>query len=151
MVQIHSPRPFFQKSFHRISFEINNEMWSRPLSAFFEADWRIKRDSVASINRIRLAAGYESPSGDPDPEQFRGFWFDQAGNLVKTYLRGVETRRSNFSPFAGFRFAQEIQVFQNKALVMLIKVNEVTSPGDLPDGLFEIKGHAEGTAFTEFR
>ena len=122
-----------------------------PLNAFFEADWRIKRDSVASVNCIRLAAGYESPSGDPDPEQFRGFWFDPDGNLIKTYLRGVETRRSNFSPFAGFQFAKEIQVLQNKALVMLIRVNEVASAVDLPDSSFEIKGHAAGTAFTEFR
>jgi len=78
------------------------------MNAFYEADWRIKREIVASVNCIRVAAGYESPSGDLDPEQFRGFWFDQNNNLIKTYLRGTETRRAKFAPFSGFQFAQEI-------------------------------------------
>jgi hypothetical protein len=66
------------------------------LDTLYEADWRITRDKVPSVNAIRVAAGYESPSGEPDPEQFRGYWFDETGNLIKTLARGIETRRFEF-------------------------------------------------------
>jgi len=118
------------------------------LDTFYEADWRIRRDTVASVKCIRVAAGYESPSGDPDPEQFRGFWFDEQGDLVKTYLRGIETRRTNFVPFAAFRVANEIQVLQHDALVLLIHVNQISPAGELPDSVFELKGHDWVRAFT---
>ena len=118
------------------------------LDSFYEADWRIRRDTAASVKCIRVAAGYESPSGDPDPQQFRGFWFDERGNLVKTYLRGIETRRTNFFPFDAFQVAKEIQVLQNNALVMLIRVNQISPAGELADSTFELKGHDWVRAFT---
>ena len=74
--------------------------------SFVESDWRIKRDTVNGMRTIRVLAGYESPEGKLDPEQARGYWFDEGGILVKTYFDGLGTRRSEFQDFAGVRTAQ---------------------------------------------
>lgn len=115
---------------------------------FVESDWKIKRDPVGGINAIRVLAGYESPNGNLDPEQARAYWFDADGKLLKTYFNGIETRRSDFKSFGGTQVAQQIMVFRNGELAMLIRVTELASAGTLPDNIFDLRGNEWQRAFT---
>jgi len=80
------------------------------IDTFTESDWRIKRDTVDGVRTVRVLAGYESPEGNLDPEQARGYWFDDTGLLLKTYFKGIETRRSEFVDFAGVKIAHRVDV-----------------------------------------
>jgi hypothetical protein len=115
---------------------------------FQEGDWRIKRDSVDDIRAVRVLAGYESPEGKLDPEQARGYWFDDSGQLVKTFLNDIETRRSMFEDFHGVQVAHRIDVLHEGRLAMRINVTEITSPGNVSEEIFEVKGHSWQRAFT---
>jgi hypothetical protein len=116
--------------------------------AFQEADWRIKRDTVYDVRAVRVLAGYESPDGKLDPEQARGYWFDDSGLLLKTFFDGVETRRSDFQEFAGLKVAHRIDVLRDKHLAMLIRVKEITPPGNTQAVVLDLKGHSWQRAFT---
>jgi len=118
------------------------------IDTFTESDWRIKRDTVNGVRSVRVLAGYESPEGKLDPEQARGYWFDDTGLLVKTYFAGVETQRSEFEDFAGVRIAQRVDALQDGKLAMRIRVREVSPAGTIPAKTFEVKGHEWTRAFT---
>ncbi len=115
---------------------------------FVESDWRIKRDSVNGARTVRVLAGYESPEGKLDPEQARGYWFDDTGMLVKTYLGGLETRRSEFEDFSGVKTARRIDVLRDEKLAMRIRVTEISPAGTMPAKTFEVPGHEWTRAFT---
>jgi hypothetical protein len=119
------------------------------IDTFVESDWRIKRDTVNGVRTVRVLTGYESPAGELDPVQVRGYWFDDTGLLVKTYLNGSETRRSEFEDFAGVKIAHRIDVLKDGALDMQISVTEVSSAGTIPTGTFELRGHEWTRAFTD--
>jgi hypothetical protein len=89
---------------------------------FVESDWRIKRDSVHNVPTVRVLSGYESPTGELDPEHARGYWFDSNGPLVKTYFNGIETLRSEFADFAGAVIARKIDVLKDAKVSMQISV-----------------------------
>lgn len=110
------------------------------LDNFYEADWRIKRDEVDGVDTIRVMAGYEAPDGSFDPEMTRGYWFDERGVLLRTYLIGWETKRSNFVAFGQQQIAQEIRVLREGNLGVLINVTEIEPAGDLPDSTFVVEG-----------
>ncbi len=118
------------------------------IDTFVESDWRIKRDPVGGVQAVRVLAGYESPEGKLDPEQARGYWFDDSGSLLKTYLGGVETDWSDFEDFSGFRVARQIDVRKDGRLGMRIRVTEVAPVASLPASNFEVKGHEWQRAFT---
>jgi len=118
------------------------------IDTFVESDWRIKRDTVNGVRTIRVLAGYESPEGKLDPEQARGYWFDESGLLVKTYFDGIETQRSEFQDFAGVRTASHIDVLKDGKLAMRIRVLKVSAPDASSEKNFEIKGHEWSRAFT---
>src|SRR5450631_1293012 len=111
------------------------------IDTFVESDWRIKRDPVGGVQAVRVLAGYESPEGKLDPEQARGYWFDDSGLLLKTYLGGVETDWSDFKDFSGFKVARQIDVRKDGRLGMRIRVTEVAPGASLPASNFEVKGH----------
>jgi len=115
---------------------------------FVESDWRIKRDTVNGVRAVRVLAGYESPDGKLDPEQARGYWFDDSGQLLKTYLKGVETKWSDFEDFGGSKVARQIDVSKNGMLAMRIQIIEVAPPGPTTAKDFELKGHEWQRAFT---
>jgi len=119
------------------------------IDTFVESDWRMKRDTVAGVKTVRVLAGYESPDGELDPEQARGYWFDDSGKLVKTYFRAVETRRINFKDFDGIAIAHEIRVFHDNQLGMLIRVTDVSAAATIPDNTFDVRGHEWTRAFTD--
>jgi hypothetical protein len=119
------------------------------IDTFVESDWRMKRDTVNGVKTIRVLAGYESPDGELDPEQARGYWFDDSGKLLKTYFRGVETRRINFKDFGGVAIASEIRVLHDNQRGMLIRVADVSAAATIPDNIFELRGHEWKRAFTD--
>ncbi len=114
------------------------------IDTFVESDWRIKRDTVDGVRTVRVLAGYESPEGELDQEQARGYWFDDTGLLVKTHFKGIETRRSEFEDFAGVKIARQIDVLRDGVLAMRISVTEV-SPGET----FEVRGHEWTREFSD--
>jgi len=118
------------------------------IDTFVESDWRIKRDTVNGVRTVRVLAGYESPEGKLDPEQARGYWFDDTGLLVKTYFSGIETQRSEFGEFAGVAIAHRIDVLKDGNLGMRIRVTDVSPAGAIPPKTFEVKGHEWTRAFT---
>jgi len=119
------------------------------VDTFVESDWRIKRDTVGDVKTIRILTGYESPEGTLDPEQARGYWFDDTGRLVKTFFRGIETRRSAFENFGGVEVAQQIEVLHNGGLGMAVRVTDISAVGILPADTLELPGHEYTRAFTD--
>jgi hypothetical protein len=118
------------------------------IDTFVESDWRIKRDTVNGVRTVRVLAGYESPEGKLDPEQARGYWFDDTGLLVKTYFNGIETQRSEFEDVAGVKIAHRVDVLKDGNLGMRIRITEVSLAGTMPSKTFEVKGHEWTRAFT---
>lgn len=118
------------------------------IDTFVESDWRITRDKVGNTNTIRVLTGYELPDRTLDPEQSRGYWFDDNGVLLKTYSRGIETRRSDFSTFENCEIPHTILVLHDGSLGMKIHVTEVSEAGTLPDDMFVLHGHDWQRAFT---
>ena len=118
------------------------------IDTFVESDWRIKRDTVNGIRTLRILTGYESPEGQLDSEQARGYWFDDAGSLVKTYFNGVESQRLDFEEFAGAKAARRIEVRKDGKLAMRIHVIELSQAGPVPAKTFELKGHEWTRVFT---
>jgi hypothetical protein len=119
------------------------------IDTFVESDWRMKWDTVDSVKTIRVLAGYESPDGTLDTEQARGYWFEESGKLVKTYFRGIETRRIDFKDFGGVAIAHEIRVLHDNQLGMLIRVTEVSAAATIPENIFDLRGHEWKRAFTD--
>lgn len=68
---------------------------------------------------------------------------------VPLYFLGLETRRSNFEDFDDASIAQDIQVFHNGGLGMLIHVTDVSKTGAQPAGAFVVPGHEWHRAFTD--
>jgi hypothetical protein len=118
------------------------------VDTFVESDWRIKRDSVNKVQTVRVLSGYESPSGDLDPEHARGYWFDSNGLLAKTYFNGFETLRSEFADFAGTAIARKIDVLKGAKVAMQISVTEVNPAQPTPGQAFDVRGHESTRAFT---
>jgi hypothetical protein len=119
------------------------------LDTFVESDWRMKRDTVGGVKTIRVLAGYESSDGVLDAEHARGYWFDESGKLVKAFFRGNETRRFQFEEFGGVQIAHDIRVLHSDAIVMLIRVTDVSAAGTVPQDRFELRGHEWKRAFTD--
>ena len=76
----------------------------------------------------------KAPEGKLDPEQARGFWFDENGLLVKTYFQGIETRRLEVENFAGAQVARRIDVLKDGKLAIKIRITEISiSTGSTPE------------------
>lgn len=119
------------------------------MDTFVESDWRIKRDEVDGVRTLRIFSGYESPDGKLDPEHARGYWFDDSGLLVKTYFKGIETRRSEFKDYGKVKIPYSLDVLKDGQLGMRIRVDEVTPAGPVPAKTFEVPGHTWQRAFTD--
>ena len=100
------------------------------------------------MNAIRVFTGYESSEGVPDPEQARGFWFDDSGKLLKFLMSGLEYQRSEFKDFNGGQVAQQTGILKKGAVAMLIKVTQLTPGVSADSNFFELRGHKHTRAFT---
>jgi hypothetical protein len=68
---------------------------------------------------------------------------------VKTYFQGIETQRVQFAEFGGVQIAHEIKVLKNAALGMVIHVTDVSTPENVPENIFELRGHEWKRQFTD--
>jgi hypothetical protein len=119
------------------------------IDTFVESDWRMKREPIGNVGSVRVLTGYEAPDGTLDPEQARGFWFDDKGELLKVFLKGLEIRRSDFQEFSGARIARDIRVLQKGQVAIAIKVDSLAPLTPIPsDDLFTLRGHEWKRAFT---
>jgi hypothetical protein len=118
------------------------------IDTFEESDWRIRRESVNGVDAIRVLAGYESPQGKLDPEQARGYWFDNSGLLLKTYLSGLETVWSKFEEFNGFKVARQMDILKDGKLAVRISITEIAPAGQVAQDNFVLKGHEWQRMFT---
>jgi hypothetical protein len=119
------------------------------IDTYVESDWRIRRDTIDGLPAVRVLTGYETPEGKLDPEQARGYWFDGSGMLVKTYFKGIETRRLELEDFAGVKVARRIDVLRDGASVMQIRITEVSPARTTPSETFEVRGHEWTREFTD--
>jgi hypothetical protein len=118
------------------------------IDTFVESDWRIKRDIVNGEDAIRVLAGYESPEGKLDPERARGYWFDESGVLVKTYLHGIESRWLDFQDYSGLKVPRQIDVLKDEKLAMRMRIVEIAPADSIAASSFVLKGHERKRAFT---
>ncbi len=113
-----------------------------------ESDWRIRRDTADGAKTIRVFRGPEGPNGELDPGKSEGFWFDGAGQLVKTYIAGFEVRPSKQADFEAVQVARQIDVLKDGKVGMRITVNEVGPADSAVAKDFKLKGHEWQRAFT---
>jgi hypothetical protein len=115
---------------------------------FQESDWRIRRDKIDGISTVRVLTGFESPEGKLDPEQVRGFWFDDSGLLVKALFKGFEIQRTDFQDFRGVRVARQIDLYRDGGRAINIHVSDISVANSSKD-IFHLKGHDWKRAFTD--
>jgi hypothetical protein len=105
------------------------------------SDWKIKRDEVDGVATVRVATGREDSDGTPDPKSFEAYWFDDSGQLVKTYSNSMQTKRSEFEDFHGISVARRVEVLRSGKVGMRIDVTELGPAGTIDPQIFTIKGH----------
>jgi hypothetical protein len=108
----------------------------------------MRRDVLDGTETVRVAAGYESQSGAPDPQHFNGYWFDDDGRLVRSYRLGIETRQMAFAAANGVDVARRVEVRIQDKLEMIIEVTGFGPTGTVDPGLFVLKGHEWVRQFT---
>ena len=118
------------------------------IDTFVESDWRVKREQVNGTATVRVASGYEAPDGTPDAVHFRGYWFDDSGQLVKAYANGWEVRRSDWADLNGVRVAQRVDVLSGGKLGMRVQIKELGPTGAVDPQIFIVKGHEWVRQFT---
>lgn len=126
-------------------------MVTEPLPAgdtMTESDWRIRRDTVSGASAIRVFRGPEGSNGELDPAQSQGYWFNQAGQLIKTYLKGFEILPSDVETFDGIQLARQIDLLKDGKLAMRVTVKEVGPANREALKNFKLKGHEWQRAFT---
>ena len=92
-----------------------------------ESDWRMKREMLEGTNTIRVASCYKSTEGVPDPEHFRGFWFATDGSLRQAYVLNKRVMYRAQMPFGEKVIPHEMRIYQNNALVGLIRLSSISS------------------------
>jgi hypothetical protein len=113
-----------------------------------ESDWRIRRDTVDGVKTIRVFCGPEGPNGELEPGKSQGFWFDEAGHLVKSYSAGFEIRPSKQADYQDVQVARQIDVLQNGKVGMRVTVKEIDPADPTSAKDFKLKGHEWQRAFT---
>lgn len=117
------------------------------VDTFYEGDWHIERDNVSGTSAVRVLAGYVIPDGSFD-ENVRAFWFDDAGDLLKAHVSGLDVLRLDFQDYSGLKIARRIDVMKNGSLGMRIQVLDLSAATPASPKVFELKGHEWTRAFT---
>jgi hypothetical protein len=110
-------------------------------SSVDESEWRIKHQVVDGVSTTCVSKGNESADGTPDGSDFEAYWFDQSGELVKSSLNGLETRRSDFSNFNGVQVARKVEVVLKGKVGMQVEVNALGPAGKVDSHIFTIQRH----------
>jgi len=108
--------------------------------AIRNSDWKIRQETVDGAALVRVARGHQSPDGTPDPKRFEGYWFDGTGQLVRTFLNALQTRRLNFAGFNGMQVARRVEVVLEGKVGMRIDVTSLGPAGTVDPSIFVMKG-----------
>ena len=113
-----------------------------------DSDWKLRQEAVDGVAMIRVARGREKPDGTPDPKQFEGYWFDGTGQLARTFLNSLQTRRLNFADFNGIQVARLVEVVLEGKVGMRIDVTALGPAGTVDPRIFVMKGQEWNREFT---
>jgi hypothetical protein len=105
------------------------------------AEWKLRRDVVNGTATTRVWRGKENDDGTPDPKNFEGYWFDPAGQLIESYLNGLDIKRDKFEDFNGVNVARQLQVMLAGKVGMKIEVTELKHAGTVDSKIFTMKGN----------
>lgn len=119
------------------------------IDTFVESDWRMNSVDENGAHAIRALSGYEGPDGKLDPQHSRAYWFNNQGELIKTYSNGFETRRSDFQQFSGLSVARSVGLYSNGGLALQLTVTELSANPSVGPRVFEVKGHEWTRQFTD--
>jgi hypothetical protein len=115
---------------------------------FYEADWRIRRDSVDNVKSIRVLRGIEPQNGICDPEHAYGFWFDSESRLIRVCER-VDIRYSDFTNFNGAQVPQHIRVLDGDKTLVSIQMGDMLPLNpNTPNGTFDLLSAPRDHSFT---
>jgi len=113
-----------------------------------ESDWRIRRDTLDGAKTIRVFRGPEGPNGELEAGKSQGYWFDDAGDLVKSYTSGFEIRLTAEADYDGVHVARRVEVLKDGKLGMRVSVKDIGSTDPAAAKDFKLKGHEWERAFT---
>ncbi len=113
-----------------------------------ESDWRIQRDTINGAKTISVFRGPEGPNGELDPKTSQGYWFDQSGQLVKSYASGLEIRPSAIAPYADVQMPHQIDVMYGGKPGMRFLVKDIQPTDTTQSKTLVLKGHEWQRAFT---
>jgi hypothetical protein len=113
-----------------------------------ESDWRIQRDTVGDLKTIRVFRGPEGPNGELDPKTSQGYWFNEGGELVKSYASGLEIRSSGTAPYADVQMPRQIDVMSSGKVGMRFLVKDIQPADTTLSKTLILKGHEWQRAFT---
>jgi hypothetical protein len=116
--------------------------------SFSDSGWKIQPETTDGMETTRVARGRENPDGTPNPKSFEGYWFDGTGQLVKTYLSALQTRRSDFEDFNGVHVARKVEVLLDDKVGMKINVTELAPAGSVDQKIFTMKGNEWARQYT---
>jgi hypothetical protein len=113
-----------------------------------ESDWRIQRDTVDGKKTIRVFRGPEGPNGELDPKTSQGYWFDENGQLVKTYASNLQIHPSAVAPYADVQMPRQIDVIAGGKLGIRFVVKDIQPADATLLKTIVLKGHEWQRAFT---
>jgi hypothetical protein len=102
------------------------------------AKWKVQRDGT---DLTRVWRGKENADGTPDTQDFEAYWFDKNGQLVRSYLNGLDIKRDSFEDFNGVHVARQLQVILSGKVGMKISVTQLQPLGAVDTKIFTMKGN----------
>jgi hypothetical protein len=116
-------------------------------TSWYDIEWLVKHDTVDGFAALRVSRGHESPEGVLEP-QAQAYWFDEEGQLIKAHTKGLDTRLSRPSDFAGMQVARRVELLNQGKLALRLDVTELSPVGTLDPSMFTLKGHESVRQFT---
>lgn len=113
-----------------------------------ESDWSVQRDTVDSRKTIRVFRGPEGPNGELDPKTSQGYWFDESGQLVKSFASNFEIRPSAITPYGDVQLPRQIDLISGGKIGMRFVVKDIQPADPELSKTLALKGHEWQRAFT---
>jgi hypothetical protein len=113
-----------------------------------ESDWRIRRDPVNGVDAVRVFRGPEGANGELDPAQSQGYWFARSGELIKTYMQGIEILPLQVESYAGVPTPRTITALKDGKVDLRFTVKDIGAADPAAAKHLQLKGHEWQRAFT---
>jgi hypothetical protein len=113
-----------------------------------QGNWTVDRDQTDGAATVRVWRGKEKADGTPDASDFEAYWFDPAGQLIKSYLNGLAIKREKFDDFNGVHVARHLEVVLAGKVGMKIDVTELQRAGAVDSKIFTMKGNDWSREYT---